>query len=809
MIRWLIVLLILAATAAHAQSPCDGRITDKLDHDMTANAVAKPAAGNSYVDPVFGTLITRITNSNPATDGANAVRKTVYSRIRGWNADGSQIMLWSRAGGGRRYEFYQGDAPYALLGTVTFDGSATFLYSMPPDIEHILWDPVLPNVVWYPSGDSRGGANPNARLMKMTLNWPSAPTFEQQRTFDTFCNDQGITQNYVLSLGGAQDMSHTSSKVVSFRCGSLGKTGFNDLNFAYSITTDTIIGYYMSTAGTPATPMSSARGFMVFQGYSATPRWKVADASLAYTAVTSQHYPEHDGMVSTATEDFHVRAGFDGPGLIGSAIATDLSDGSEISLVGTSNGWPYPPNGSHNSYGALNGSGWFAFGNVGNGNGDSVLNGEIVLVNAGSGEVCRIAHSRTFEETHGGTWDYWAETHPVISPDGYRVIFNSDFQKFATGTTTPGGIGVSSVDAYVIDLRPQDTTIITAALPNGVTTEAYSKTLQALGGVGAPYDWTKTAGTWPDGISMGTDGIITGTPTTVETQIVTVQACDGDSPPVCDTQQLTLVIQQRPSIVQSSPLAAATVGTSYGVNLTATGGVPSYTWSLATGTMCAGLTLGSDGSISGTPITLQTCNVTARVTDSHAQPISQTKAFSITVALPSACLPGGSGVCMRLFPSATKVYARYGQRGLPSGAACTAAIKLNGTEVQSFGTQHAFSKRPVLFTGLNPGTLYTIEVLCAGLDDLASDVVTTAASAGTRTFAFSFKPGDVLPSPTQVTVEWGVSAVTENSQTNSNCASGCTVTLNLDQDIYLLRHTWKSAGGAQLAQSATRYLPVE
>ncbi|MBM3673031.1 MAG: hypothetical protein FJW86_12750, partial [Actinobacteria bacterium] len=57
-----------------------------------------------------------------------------------------------------------------------------------------------------------------------------------------------------------------------------------------------------------------------------------------------------------------------------------------------------------------------------------------------------------------------------------------------------------------------------------------------------------------------------------------------------------------------------------------------YTWSLAAGTLPAGLTLNSAGTITGTPTTTGTANLTVRVTD--AADATTTKALGITVLAP-------------------------------------------------------------------------------------------------------------------------------------------------------------------------------
>jgi hypothetical protein len=69
--------------------------------------------------------------------------------------------------------------------------------------------------------------------------------------------------------------------------------------------------------------------------------------------------------------------------------------------------------------------------------------------------------------------------------------------------------------------------------------------------------------------------------------------------------------------VTSTSLPAGSVGTAYKVTLTATGGNPPYTWSLAggLGTLPSGLTLSSKGKISGTPTASGTSTFVVEVTD--------------------------------------------------------------------------------------------------------------------------------------------------------------------------------------------------
>ncbi|HEY2946094.1 MAG TPA: hypothetical protein VGN09_26920, partial [Vicinamibacteria bacterium] len=119
------------------QAPCEGRVTDKTAHAMSA--LAKPRKGESFVDPAFGTFITRITDADPR-EGQNAVIKTLYATMPAWNADETLLMLWHREHG---HELYQGDEPYNFIRSLPLQS--------PTDIEQVLWDPVDPNVLYYPS----------------------------------------------------------------------------------------------------------------------------------------------------------------------------------------------------------------------------------------------------------------------------------------------------------------------------------------------------------------------------------------------------------------------------------------------------------------------------------------------------------------------------------------------------------------------------------------------------------------------------------------------------------------------------------
>jgi hypothetical protein len=101
----------------------------------------------------------------------------------------------------------------------------------------------------------------------------------------------------------------------------------------------------------------------------------------------------------------------------------------------------------------------------------------------------------------------------------------------------------------------------------------------------------------------------------------------------------------------SSPLAMssvafrdAEVGVNYGpVTLSASGGVPPYTWSVVAGALPGGLTLDPNGIVSGTPTSAGASNFTVQVTDSAMATASAPESMKIAPALTAGYVPACAG----------------------------------------------------------------------------------------------------------------------------------------------------------------------
>jgi hypothetical protein len=208
---------------------------------------------------------------------------------------------------------------------------------------------------------------------------------------------------------------------------------------------------------------------------------------------------------------------------------------------------------------------------------------------------------------------------------------------------TPG----TATKTYTLTITASAIVISPTTLPNGTVNISYSVNITATGGV-SPYTFSLDAASnaLPAGLSFAsnsTTATISGTPTAAATtNNIIIDVKDSEQPAV--TQKITYSITISAagvSITTTSPLPGATLSSAYSTTLTATGGVPPYTWSLATGSaLPAGLTLSSgspSATISGTPTATGTFQFTVKVADS-ATPTPSTVSVSFLLTVTGSTL---------------------------------------------------------------------------------------------------------------------------------------------------------------------------
>ncbi len=192
----------------------------------------------------------------------------------------------------------------------------------------------------------------------------------------------------------------------------------------------------------------------------------------------------------------------------------------------------------------------------------------------------------------------------------------------------------SPATAFTITVNPAPLGITTTSLPQGTIGTAYSSTDVAITGGTAPFTWSVSSGVLPAGLLLNSStGAITGTPTSAAvTSGATIKVVDSSTPQMTATKNFTVAVTLS---VTTTSLPNAAIGTAYTTTLAAEGGQPSYSWSITSGSLPAGLTLNaSTGAISGTPANNGTSsNITVKVQDSAATQQSATQAFSIFIPL--------------------------------------------------------------------------------------------------------------------------------------------------------------------------------
>jgi hypothetical protein len=267
----------------------------------------------------------------------------------------------------------------------------------------------------------------------------------------------------------------------------------------------------------------------------------------------------------------------------------------------------------------------------------------ITTISLPAGDV-QVTYSHSLGVTGGILPFNW--TYLGTLPNGLTLSTDGILSGIPTVAGTFGGIRITVVDGAGVSVFQNGLSIIinplptiTGTLPDGAQNVIYGQTLGVAGGTG-PYTWSISSGTLPTGLSINpTSGAILGTPTASGVFNFSVMAVD--SLLASATKDFSMTVGP---IITTSTLPAATKGVMYSATLAASGGTPSYTWSIVSGSLPDGLTVGAGSdTISGTPTVNGTFTFTVRLTDAKSGSVAKSLSITVSTALTvgTTALPDG------------------------------------------------------------------------------------------------------------------------------------------------------------------------
>ena len=191
--------------------------------------------------------------------------------------------------------------------------------------------------------------------------------------------------------------------------------------------------------------------------------------------------------------------------------------------------------------------------------------------------------------------------------------------------------GDSDTAPFTLTVQP---TPFTALIPSSATGRVglpIQMAMTSAGEVGSVL-WSVSSGSLPPGVALDSAaGIISGVPTTFGSFTVVVKAQDSWAASRFVTGSFTTTVAPTALAITTATLASGRVGQSYQATLAATGGTGLTTWRVKDGVLPGGLTVGANGSISGTLTAVGTFSFTVEVTDAGWAGNVATGALTLTV----------------------------------------------------------------------------------------------------------------------------------------------------------------------------------
>lgn len=301
-----------------------------------------------------------------------------------------------------------------------------------------------------------------------------------------------------------------------------------------------------------------------------------------------------------------------------------------------------------------------------------------------------VAATRTLAATGTGpmTWTISSGALPATMTLTGNVISGTPVHPgtYLFDITATNGAGSNTVSCSVVVANappppppPPTPSISTSCpLPNGTVGTAYSQSFAATGGTPG-YTFSITSGGLPAGLTFS-GGTISGTPTHPAVHPFTVTVTDSLSQTASKSCSITVdpdPATLTPVITNACPLPGASINTAYSQTITAINGQSPYTFSIVAGALPTGVTLGSNGSLSGTPTVSGTFNFTMNVADTAARHSHKACSLVVAAAPPPPPVPQPTITTSCPLPSGT-VNVAYSTSAAATGGTPGYTFSING-----------------------------------------------------------------------------------------------------------------------------------
>lgn len=344
----------------------------------------------------------------------------------------------------------------------------------------------------------------------------------------------------------------------------------------------------------------------------------------------------------------------------------------------------------------------------------------------------------------------------------YRLSVRSE-----DSSTVSSGGPYRLTTTYDVDIQPPYIDLIQMSGTTPQVGSHYEYNFGVRGGT-PPYTFAVSAGALPAGLTLNTEGILSGIPTEGGNYDFTITARDsstGPGSPFTGSRRYFDSVLNPTIVIAPAALPPAIGGRPYAQTLTASGGTPPYSFSIAEGALPAGVSLAADGTLSGTPTVAGSFALTATALDSSTGGYNPGGRFAghaeytLSVGAPTILIDPETLPAGRVAATYSQTLTASGGNGkysfavatgaLPAGLTLTADGILSG--IPTAGGAFGFTAKASDENGFSGTRAYsvtidasTIALAPATVTDATRNIpysATFTASGGTAPYSFAVSAG--------------------------------------------------------------------